>query len=93
MYAACLFDMLKKGRNFVWSNECQKNFDCIKAKVRDPASLVHPLFDWSFVLQCDASDKAIDFMLAQRHDDQLRPIMFGGRVLTDLEQRYVAINK
>ena len=32
-------------------------------------------------------------MLAQRHDDQLRPIMFGRRVLTDMEQRYAKINK
>ena len=32
-------------------------------------------------------------MLAQRHDDQLRPIMFGRRVLTDIEQRYAKINK
>ena len=94
VYAACLFDLLKKGRNFVWSDDCQKSFDYIKAKVRDPALLVHPLFDRSFVIQCDASDKAIGFMLAQRHNDQLRPpIMFGGRVLTDVEQRYATIDK
>ena len=66
VYAACLFDLLKKGRSFVWSNECQKSFDNIKAKLRDPALLVHPLFDRSFVMQYDASDKTISFMLAQR---------------------------
>ena len=55
--------------------------------------LVQPLFNRSFVIQCDASDKAIDFMLAQLHDDQLRLIMFGGRVLTDTEQRYATIDK
>ena len=32
-------------------------------------------------------------MLAQLHDNQLRPIMFGGRVLTDIEQRYATIDK
>ena len=32
-------------------------------------------------------------MLAQRHDDQLRPIMFGGGVLADIEQRYATIDK
>ena len=77
---SCLFDLLKKGRNFVWSDDCQKSFDYIKAKLRDPALLVHPLFDRSFVIQCDASDKAIGFMLAQR-------------VLTDVEQRYATIDK
>ena len=93
VYAACLFDLLKKGRNFVWSDECRKSFDYIKAKLRDPALLAHPLFDRSFVIQCDASDKAIGFMLAQQHDDQLRPIIFAGRVLTDIEQRYATIDK
>ena len=93
MHAACLFDMLKKGRNFVWWNECQKNFDCIKAKVKDPAWLVPPLFDRSFVIQCDASDEAIGFMLAQQDDDQLRPIMFGGRVLIDIELRFYCIHE
>ena len=66
VYAACLFDLLKKGRNFVWSDECRKSFDYIKAKLRDPALLVHALFNRSFVIQCDASDKAIRFMLAQQ---------------------------
>ena len=55
--------------------------------------LVHPLHDWPFVIQCDPSDKAIGSMLAQWHDNQLRPIMFGGRVLTDVEQRYATIDK
>ena len=54
---------------------------------------LHHLFDRPFVIQCDASDKAIGFMLAQRHDDQLRSIMFGGRVLTDIEHRYATIDK
>ena len=32
VYAACLFDLLKKGRKIVWSDECRKSFDYIKAK-------------------------------------------------------------
>ena len=57
VYAVCLFDLSKKGRNFVCSGECQKSFDYIRAKLRDSALLVHPLFDWRFVIQCDASEK------------------------------------
>ena len=88
VYAAYLFDLLKKGRNFVWSDESRKSFDYIKLKFRDPALLAHPIFDRSFVLQSYNSDKAIGFMLGQQHDGQLRPIMFGGRVVIDIEQRY-----
>ena len=57
VYAVCLFDLSKKGRNFACSGECQKSFDYIRAKLRDSALLVHPLFDWRFVIQCDASEK------------------------------------
>ena len=32
-------------------------------------------------------------MLPQQHDGQLRSIIFGGRVLTDIEQRYATIDK
>ena len=51
VYAAYLFDLLKKGRNFVWSDESRKSFDYIKLKFRDPGLLAHPIFDRSFVLQ------------------------------------------
>lgn len=32
-------------------------------------------------------------MLVQMHDDQLKPIMFRGTVLSDTEQRYATIDK
>ena len=81
VYAACLFDLLKKGREFIWSEECTKSFNYIKAKLKDPEMLIHSLLDRPFVIPCDASAKVIGFMLAQQHGDQLRPIMFGGRVI------------
>lgn len=37
--------------------------------------------------------KAIGFLLAQVHDDELRPITFGGRLLSDTEQRYATLDK
>ena len=32
-------------------------------------------------------------MLAQQQGDQLRPVMFGGRVLSNTERRYATIDK
>ena len=37
--------------------------------------------------------KAIGFLLAQVHDDELRPITFGGRLLSDTEQRDATLDK
>ena len=93
MNAVCSFDLLKKGRNFVWSYECQKSFDCLKVKLGGPTLLVHSLFDRPSVIQYDASDKRIGFVLAQQHDDQLHPILFRGRLLIDIEQRLLQLTR
>ena len=93
VHAAPLFDLLKKNKEFLWSDVCENSFNYIKAKLKAPEILVHPLFDRPFVIQSDASGSAIGFMLAQQHGDQLRPVMFGGRVLSDVERRYATIDK
>ena len=42
---------------------------------------------------CNASGKAIGFQLTQVHGDELKPLMFGGKVLSESEQNYAALNK
>ena len=93
IHAAPLFDLLKKNKEFLWSDICENSFNYIKVKLKAPEILVHPLFDRPFVIQSDASGSAIGFMLAQQHGDQLRPVMFGGRVLSDVERPYATIDK
>ena len=91
--AAPLFELLKKSRLFEWTDECERGFNFIKSKLQDPRILVHPQFDRPFIIHCDASGKAIGFMLAQMYDNMLKPIMFGGRVLSEVEQRYATVDK
>ena len=91
--AAPLFELLKKSRLFEWTDECERGFNFIKSKLQDPRILVHPQFDRPFIIHCDASGKAIGFMLAQMYDNMLKPIMFGGRVLSEVDQRYAAVDK
>ena len=71
---------------FEWTDESERGFNFIKSKLQDPGILMHPQFDRPFVIQCDASGKAIGFMLAQMYDKMLKPIMFGGMVLSKAEQ-------
>ena len=78
---------------FEWTDECERGFNFIKSKLQDPGILVHPQFDRPFIIHCDASGKAIGFMLAQMYDNILKPIMFGGRVLSEAEQRYATVDK
>ena len=92
-YAAPLFELLKKKRVFEWTDECERDFNFIKSKLQDPGILVHPQFDRPFIIHCDASGKAIVFMLAQMYDDMLKPVMFGGRFLIEAEQRYATVDQ
>ena len=47
-----------------------------------------PDFYKPFALYTDASGKGIGFYLAQKHNGVLKPILFGGRVLSDAERKY-----
>ena len=94
-YAVPLFDLLKKNVTFVWSDECDKGFNYIKnqLELEKPTLLAHPQFDKPFIIQSDASAKSVGFLLAQVQDGHLRPVMFGGRVLTDAERRYATLDR
>ena len=92
-YAATFFELLKKNRVFEWTDECERGFNFIKSKLQDPGILFHPQFYCPFIIHCDASGKAIGFMLAQMYDNMLKPIMFGGRVLSKEEQQYATVDK
>ena len=85
LYATPMFELLKKNKGFVWDEQCEQGFNDIKEMLEKPTLLAHPKFDLPFIIQCDASGSAIGFMLAQ---DQIKPITFGGRVLSETEGRY-----
>ena len=92
---------------FEWTDVCERGFNFIKSKLQDPGIflhfiksklqdpgiLLHPQSDRPFFIHCGASGKAIGFMLAQMYDNMLKPIMFGGRVLSEAEQRYATVDR
>ena len=87
-HAAPLFDLLKKGETFEWTDECQQGFIRIKETVSNAEILSLPDFSKPFALYTDASGKGIGFYLVQKHNGVLKPILFGGRVLSDAERKY-----
>ena len=91
--AVPLYALLKKGTSFLWSDECEEAFCYLKESLANAKLLVYPDFSKPFLLQTDASDKGIGFVLAQEVDNCLQPIQFGGRVLSETEQRYCVTDK
>ena len=63
--AAPIYDLLKKNRKFIWTNECQKAFKELKDKVYNAIALTYPKKEYQLILETDASDKGIGAVLKQ----------------------------
>ena len=89
-----LYDLLQKGVDFKWSNQCQKAFEYAKKELVSDRVLGH--FDRSkpLRLSCDASQNGIGAVLSHVLDDKSeQPICFISRVFTSAERNYSMIHK
>ena len=83
-----LYNLTHKEVKFVWNEECQKAFDTLKNKIADDVVLMYPNFYKEFILSTDASDTAIGCCLSQYDSkNNLRPVSFAGRSLTQSESK------
>ena len=68
--------------------ECQQAFDTIKKKLVSPV-LAFPDYTKEFILDTDASDTGIGFVLSQVQDDgSERVVAYASRLLSKAERRY-----
>lgn len=86
--------MLKKGAEFLWSEDCEKSFEHLKTVIADDLVLAFPSFDKEFYSHTDASSYTFGAVLSQ-YDNQgnLRPITFASKTLNSAEQNYATIQK
>ncbi|XP_070008643.1 uncharacterized mitochondrial protein AtMg00860-like [Nicotiana sylvestris] len=63
--ASPLTELLKKNKPWVWTEHCQKAFECLKAAVTDESVLALPDFAKTFEVHTDALDFAIGCVLMQ----------------------------
>ncbi|MCG8044653.1 MAG: hypothetical protein JAY66_03025, partial [Candidatus Thiodiazotropha taylori] len=85
--------LTEKGKQFIWSSECDDAFEKLKKKMIEAPVLAHPDFSEPFILDTDASDLAIGAVLSQKIDGQERPVAFASRTLTKAERRYCVTRK
>ena len=91
--AKCLHKMTEKGREFLWTDDCQKAFDELKKKLTTAPILSHPDFSKRFILDTDASKDAIGAVLSQEVNGVEKVIAFGSRTLTKSERKYCVTRK
>ena len=76
-----LVELTKKGRQFFWSDECEKVFTELKGHFSSPDILAYPLDEGEYILDTDASDVAIGGVLSQVQNGTERVIAYGSRSL------------
>ena len=84
-----LHDLTRIDHKFEWGPAQEKAFQTLKEKLTQAPILMYPLMDGTpFIVQTDASDYSVGYVLSQIQDELERVICYGGRSLTDVEQRY-----
>lgn len=82
------------GDKYTWTPIHQSAFDRVKEELSKKVVLAHPYPDKPFVLECDASNYGLGFILSQEDEKRrLRVVAFGSRALTSQERNYSATER
>jgi hypothetical protein len=86
-----LYQLLKKGVEFAWSDRCQQAYDALKQALCKPGlALRQPVDDAPFHLYVDWSTHGISAVLNQKQDGKEYMVACASRSLNPAEQNYPA---
>ncbi|KAJ0522556.1 putative nucleotidyltransferase, Ribonuclease H [Helianthus annuus] len=85
--------LLEKDAQFVFSDECLREFELLKEKLVNAPIMVAPDWELPFELMCDASDFAVGAVLGQRKDKHFHPIYDASKTLNDAQEHYTTTEK
>ena len=91
--AALLHALTKKGAPFNWTAECQSAFDQLKDALSSASVLALPNDEGQFILDTDASDRAIGAVLSQIQNGEERPICYASQLYDKHQQNYNVTRK
>ena len=83
-----IYDLTRKGRQFIWGEEQQKAFDEIKQRLQRPPVLHLPDRHGQFQLYSDTSKFATGSMLYQIQNGQPRLIAYGSQRMPEAAKNY-----
>jgi hypothetical protein len=88
-----LVELTKKGRQFLWSEECENVFKKLKESFYSPHILAYPLYEGEYILHTDVSDGAIGGVLLQIQNGTKTVIAYRSRSLNKSEKNYCITDK
>ena len=86
--AACLYKLTGPKVKFDWGEEEEDSFQKLKEAITEAPLLVYPKEGGGFVLDTDASDKAIVAVLSQVQDGKKRVVAYGTFALSTAQRNY-----
>jgi len=89
-----IYQLLRKGVEFKWTNQCQNVYQQIKEEVSSDHVLVHFNPKLEIVLTTDACNTAVAGILSHKFEyGSLKPIAFVSRALQSSERNYSTVEK
>lgn len=88
-----LYDLLQKKTKFVWAQEQQCAFDCLKQTLINPECLKFPSPDGTFLLDTDASNHSIGAVLYQINNGKEEVISYASHALLKEQRKYCTTRK
>nr|KYP49835.1 Retrovirus-related Pol polyprotein from transposon 17.6 [Cajanus cajan] len=91
--AGPIFTLLRKSKNFEWTDQCKEAFKNFKAFLTTPPILQRLDHKADLLLYLVVAEGAISAVVVQEHQKVQTPIYFISRVLQDIEKQYQMIEK
>ncbi|MDV3201189.1 MAG: RNase H-like domain-containing protein, partial [Sweet potato little leaf phytoplasma] len=88
-----LFQLLKKGKDFKWTGECEAAFQELKVYLSQPPILSKPQEGETLFLYLSVNDEAVSAALVRELEEGQKPVYFVSKVLQEAEKRYQKIEK
>ena len=84
---------IKKTDKFVWTDECEKAFQEMKAYIGTPSLLSKPKEGGMLYVYLTISKRAVSAVLVREEDKVQWPIFYVSKALLDAKTRYTEIEK
>nr|KYP45464.1 Retrotransposable element Tf2 [Cajanus cajan] len=91
--AGPIFTLLRKPKNFEWTEQCEVAFQSFKTFLSTPPILQRPDHQADLLLYLAVAESTISAIIIQEHQKMQTPVYFINRVLQDAEKRYQTIEK
>ncbi|XP_073061728.1 uncharacterized protein [Primulina eburnea] len=87
------FKVLRQGKGFQWTNECQRAFDDLKKYLAVSPLLIKPCDGDTLYLYLAVSDEAVSAVLTVEREREHKPVYYMSKVLQGAELRYTKLEK